>query len=398
MIDKEKINYSLRNIKNRKTRSLLTILSITAGVATIFIFISFGLGLYSYVNEVFSSSAVDKLMIQPKGTTPLDTSFYFDQEDLESVEKSSGVESATGVSFRSVEVKKSDKLYYTYLIGFDPKNMLMMEVTGLKLAQGRQPNANERAAVVGYNYLLENKIFEKPYSLNENILINGEKIKIVGFYNSIGNPADDAQIYISLSLMKDLFSINDTYNMIVAQVDLSRMNETILNIEKNLRQSRNIEKGKEDFYVQSFENMIESYSTVLNIVIGFILLIALISIIVSSINTANTMVTSVLERRKEIGIMKSIGAKNSDVFFIFVFESGFLGAIAGIIGMLIGLGLSSLGANILNELGYGFLKPSFPPVLFIGCLLFSILTGAISGLIPSVNASKTNPVQTLNYE
>lgn len=398
MIDKEKINYSLRNIKNRKTRSLLTILSITAGVATIFIFISFGLGLYSYVENIFASSAIDKLIIRPKGISPLDTSFSFDEADLKAIQKSSGVKRATGVSYRIIEIKKSNKLYYPYLTGYDPKNLLMMEVTGLKLNRGRELEENERAVILGYNYLLENKIFEKPYSLNENILIKGEKMRIVGFYNPIGNPLDDSQIYIPISLMQELFSLNNSYNMVVIQVDLKRMNETILNIEKNLRASRNLEKGKEDFYVQSFGDMIESYSKVLSIVIWFILLIALVSIIVSSINTANTMVTSVLERRKEIGIMKSIGAKNSDVFSIFVFESGFLGAVSGILGILIGLGLSLLGGQILNQVGYGFLKPDFPQILFIGCLLFSILTGAISGLIPSINASKTDPVQTLKYE
>ncbi len=398
MIDKERINYSLRNIKHRKTRSILTILSIAVGVATIFIFVSFGLGLYNYIGEIYSSSAVDKLMIQPKGTNMLDTTFSFDNQDLQAVEKSSGVESATGVSFKSVEIKKQDKLFYTFLIAYNPSNPLMMDVTGIKLYQGRELKTNDNDIILGYNYLIPNKIFEKPYSLNENIVINGEKLKIVGFYSPIGNPADDAQIYISHSLNERLFNKSASYNMIVAKADLGRMNETITNIEKNLRKSRDVEKDKEDFYVQSFESLIKTYSVVLNIVIWFILLIALISILVSSINTANTMVTSVLERRKEIGVIKSIGGKNSDIFAIFLFESGFLGAIAGIFGILLGWGLSSLGGQILNQIGYGFLTPSFPLILFIGCLMFSILTGAISGVMPSINASKTNPVETLKYE
>ena len=110
------------------------------------------------------------------------------------------------------------------------------------------------------------------------------------------------------------------------------------------------------------------------------------------------MITSVLERYKEIGVLKAIGARNSKIFTIFLFESSFLGFIAGVLGVAIGFGLSWIGGKILTGVGYGFLQPHFGWQLFVGCVAFAVLTGAISGVIPAFNASKTNTVDALRYE
>ena len=96
--------------------------------------------------------------------------------------------------------------------------------------------------------------------------------------------------------------------------------------------------------------------------------------------------------------MKSIGARNSAIFNIFLFESGFLGFVAGVIGVLAGWGATTLAAGILDNMGYGFLSPHYSWVLFVGCILFATLTGAISGMIPAWRASKINVVDALRYE
>jgi len=96
--------------------------------------------------------------------------------------------------------------------------------------------------------------------------------------------------------------------------------------------------------------------------------------------------------------LKSIGARNSEIFKIFLFESGFLGFVAGCIGVLAGWGGASLGAMILDNLGYGFLSPHYSWVLFVGCIAFATLTGAISGMVPAWRASKINAVDALRYE
>jgi len=403
LISKESINYSLRNLKHRKSRSFLTILSIFVGITTIFIFLSFGLGLVGYINELTSSSSADKVLIMPKGSGApgMDQNFALTEKELEIIEKTSGVFDVAGVYFKPAEVKQGNKIIYTFLIGYDPKKSdILLESIGISIENGRNlQSSDEGKVVLGYNYQIPNKIFPKPYKLNDKIEVQGKKLKIIGFFESIGSPPDDSQIYVTNDYMPKLYpDENLSYGEIIARVDIDNLNKVVENIEKNLRKERNLEKGKEDFYVQSFDDLIEQFSSALNIMIGFVILIAFISVIVSAVNTANTMITSVLERTKEIGVIKSIGAKNSEVLKIFLFESSFLGFVAGVIGVTIGWLLSSLGGAILDNLGWGFLSPNFSPYLFIGLIAFATITGAISGVIPAIRASKINPVDALRYE
>lgn len=110
----------------------------------------------------------------------------------------------------------------------------------------------------------------------------------------------------------------------------------------------------------------------------------------------NTMYTAVLERRREIGIMKSVGARNSDVLTIFIIESGILGLFGGGIGVLIGVGFSKLVEIIATlTLGSGVLVADINLLLIIGSLSFSFLIGTISGILPAKQASDLQPVDAL---
>ncbi len=403
MISRELAQYSLRGLSKRKTRSFLTILSILLGIATIFIFVSFGLGLYFYIDGFTSSTSADKLIIQAKGfggATGLGTSFPITDEDIDAIKKASGVYEVTGSYIQPGEITKGKEKVYSFIISYEPKIPLMIEFSNIGITKGRKLMSNDKGKVVlGYNYLLDNKIFKKGYDINDNIEINGEKLRIIGFYEPVGNPQDDSNIYITNKYARKFFSEkNLSYGMVVARIDTENIDLVVENVEKKLRKQRNLEKGKEDFTVQSFSELLESYMSAMNIVIGFVILIALISVLVSAVNTSNTMITSVIERIKEIGIIKSIGGKNSAIFGIFLFESGILGLISGIFGVLLGWGLSSFGGNLLLNMGWGFLSPSFPWWLFAGCILFATLTGALSGIIPAWKASKINPVDALRYE
>lgn len=402
MVGIESVRYSLRNLVHRKTRSFLTILSIFIGIATIFIFISFGLGLYYYVDETMSSSSADKIIVQARGIAApgLDTTFKLEDKDVRAIERTAGVYEASGAYFKIGEVKYNSEMKYVWVAGYDPKKPLIMSLYTVGIEEGRELRSGDSGkAVLGYNYLVKDKIFSKPVELNGKIELNNQSLRVVGFYEAIGNPQDDSNIYIINDEIDKIYSEEDnSYGMIVARVDPRDIDNTVERVEKNLRKVRNLEEGKEDFFVQSFEDMIESYMGALNIVVGFIVLIALISVLVSAVNTANTMITSVIERIKEIGVIKSIGGKNSEIFGIFLFESAFLGFVAGVIGVLLGWSLSSLGGIILDNLGWGFLSPAFPLYLFVGLILFAVITGAISGVVPAMKASKINVVDALRYE
>lgn len=400
MLSKEVIDYSLKNLWKNKSRNFLTVLSIFIGIATIFIFVSFGLGLYNYVEEMTEEAAANKVIIQGKGMGPIASDFKLTERDLREVERTTGVYETTGAAFKAAKVQKNDQVRYSYLIAYNPEKRLMEETFNTEILKGKRLRENDmRKAILGYNYLEEDKIFKEPYGLNDEINVQGQDIRVVGFYDKVGNPEDDANIYITEKYFGELYTNESKgYSWIIGEIDMSNKEVILENIRDNLRESRGLEEGEEDFYVQTFEDMIESYSSTLDIIVGFVIFIALISVVVSAVNTSNTMITSVLERTKEIGILKSIGAKNSEIFSVFLFESSLIGLVAGLIGIGLGYGLSYLGGEILMNLGYGFLQPAYTPGLFIGCLLFAIITGAISGVIPARNASKVNPVDALRYE
>jgi len=403
LIRKEIMIYSIRGIRHRAARTSLTILSIFLGIAVIFTFISFGIGLYTYVNQFATESSADKLMIISKGSSApgLDDTFALTETDLNAIEKTAGVYEATGLYAKVAEVIQNDKIKkYIYLISYDPDKPLFFEISDIEIYKGVELQKGDLGKVVlGYNYLLEDKIFPNAYDLNNKINIQGKDYKVVGFYEPIGNPQDDSQIYMTNEEMKSLYGSDlKGYGYLIAEVDTRDIKEVISAVEKSLRNSRNLDEGKEDFFVQSWEELMATYSTVLNGIIGFVILIALISVLVSAINTANTMITSVLERVKEIGVMKAIGAKNSEIFLLFLFESALLGFIAGVLGVCFGWIIASTAGKILTSLGWGFLSPAYPLSLFIGLIFFATLTGAISGAFPAGKASRIRPVDALRYE
>ncbi len=401
MISKEIIKYSAENLKKRKTRSLLTIISILIGITTIFIFVSFGLGLYSYINGFVTGTAANKIIIEPKTALGggLDSSFVLTDKDLTFVERSSGIYEATGFYKQVVQIVYKNNLKYVLIIGYDPGKPIMQQFFGETLYEGRELHQGEKGDVVlGYDFAVDNKIFTKRININEEIEINNQKVKVVGFYNSLGNSGDDSLVYVTNDFFKDLYQSTTGYAEIIASADPTNISRVVQNVDQNLLNSRNLKKGQEDFFVQSAQDLINSFSSALNVVIGFIVLIALISVIVSAINTSNTMITSVIERRKEIGVLKSIGARNSEVLNLFLFESSTLGFVAGTIGVTLGFALTQLAKVILANVGLGFLQPNYSVWLFVGCVLFATLTGAISGVVPAINASRISPVKALRYE
>jgi len=122
-------------------------------------------------------------------------------------------------------------------------------------------------------------------------------------------------------------------------------------------------------------------------------------LLVGGVGVMNTMFTSVLERTKQIGVMKAVGAKNSHVWAIFLLESGLIGLVGGIVGTLLGLGIYQLGISLINRLGSGFEMITVISGGLIGItLLGSFLIGAISGLLPAWRASRLPVVDALRYE
>jgi len=113
----------------------------------------------------------------------------------------------------------------------------------------------------------------------------------------------------------------------------------------------------------------------------------------------NTMYTAVLERTREIGILKSVGARDGQVMTLFLVDSGLMGLIGGVLGLILGSTLSLLGSRLLGpSLGVGSFTPIIDGWLVSGVLVFSFVLGALSGVWPAWRASRLNPVDALAAE
>jgi putative ABC transport system permease protein len=241
-------------------------------------------------------------------------------------------------------------------------------------------------------------MFEKTVSIGDIITINDVEVKVIGVYEEVGSPTDDAQIYMSKEGFIEIFDIDDYEYIYMSAVSDQTPTEVAERIKEKFRKHRDLKEGEEDFQVQTFEDVMATFTNVIVILNAILVIIAFISVIVAAVNIVNTMYTSVLERTQEIGVMKSIGARNQFITMMFMMEAGILGLVGGAIGIGFGYLISSFGGVIAAQAGLSLLRPAFPIWLIMGCLVFAFMVGALSGLFPALQASKLNPIDALHYE
>jgi putative ABC transport system permease protein len=400
------VSYGLKNITKRRLRSWLTMIGIFIGIAAVVSLISLGQGLQKAIQDQFQSLGADKLIVQAKGggfgsigTTPSKLT----KQDVEKIKRTNGVETAVGVNFNAalIEFDNEQVVYLVFGMPAEQKDQRVVEqLNAYKVIEGRDLQKSDTGKVVaGYRYA-HNDVFRRNLRLGDKLTVNGKEFEIIGFMDKIGSEQDDSVLYITQNDFESLFQPGDTHDYIYVQAGTGiNPADLIAPVEKSLRKSRGVKEGQEDFEVQTFQDLLNSYLTIFNIVQAVIIGIAGISLLVGAIGIMNTMYTAVLERTKEIGVMKAIGAKNSDILLIFLIESGFLGLAGGIIGILIGMGISK-SVEILGTqmLGTTLLYAYFPAWLILGALAFSIIVGTLSGLLPAKQAASLQPVDALRYE
>ncbi|MBI4148905.1 ABC transporter permease [Candidatus Woesearchaeota archaeon] len=399
------IQFSIRNLRRRGLRSWLTMLGIFIGIAAVVALVSLGQGLQRSIDEQFSKLGVDKLFVQPKGEYGPPgssvTTVKLDDNDVAAVEGAKGVINVAGYLLKPGRVEFHDQVRYFMLMGLptDEQKHLVDSFANLEIAQGRDIRKGDQRKVVLGNQFLTANLFQPNIRLRDRLLINDAEFEVVGFYKTIGNTGDDRILTMPLETLRGLASAGEEVSAIVAQ-SAPNADPTIVGIaiEKELRKHRNVEEGKEDFRVQTATELIASFGNIILIVQVFLIGVAAISLVVGGIGIMNTMYTAVLERTREIGIMKAIGARNSDITKIFLIESGLLGMAGGSIGIAMGIAVSKGIELLLAVTGNSFLKIYFPWYLIAGALVFAAGVGMASGMLPAVQAARQQPVDALRYE
>ena len=392
-----------KNIRNRGIRSWLTMIGIFIGVAAVVALISMGQGLQAAVTGQFAALDPDKLIVTnvdtgfgPPGSTAVKKLNEHDKELIESV---NGVDVVVQRLIRSVSFEYNDKTDFKFVANIPPEKEaieVIYDALNLELEKGRLLDENDRRKVIlGHNYLSDD--FGKPMRVGKKVIIQGEEFEVIGFLKKTSTFILNGIIIMPDEDLREILNIGDEFDILVVQVkDRNRLPDIKDILEKKIRRDRDLDEGEDDFSIQTPEQSIQTINTILDTINLVIVGIAAISLLVGGIGITNTMYTSVLERIKEIGIMKSVGAKNSDILTLFLAESALLGLVGGIIGVIIGLALAYAAASGIST-AFGGLEFSISlnaPFLIFAAL-FSVFVGTISGVFPALQASKLNPVDAL---
>ena len=397
--------FALGNVGKRKKRTALTMLGIFIGIAAVVALVSLGQGLQQTVGKQFEKVGADKIIVQAKelGYGGQFAPGQLKERELDIVRRVNGVVVAAGQLFRSGQVVFNDVQRTSTVLSISKTQKeaeLTQAVHTIEVDDGRLlTHKDKQKAVVGYN-LGHKTLFGKDVRVGDKIVVNGETFDVVGVMKRVGEPTMDGAVILPEDDARRVLKEPEAFSMIVAQSARSEDPDAVAaRIEKAIRRDRHQKEGKEDFTVQTSTDLIESFTMVLNIIQVVFIGIALISLLVGGIGIMNVMFTAVLERTPEIGVMKAIGARNRDILLLFLIESGLLGLAGGVIGVLIGMGISKgveVGANAM--FGPGTITAAFPWYLIIGALLFSLVIGAVSGVLPARRASRLKPVDALRYE
>ena len=397
---------ALKNLKHRGIRSWLTLLGIFIGVTAVVALIGLGNGLQAAVSAQFGISATEVITVQAGGVNAFGAPGSgavnkLTTDDVDAIGKLSSVDMAIS------RIISSGKFEYDNVVWFGSSvsvpdgegRKFAYEAMDLEIEAGRMlKDGDVNNVVVGYNYYDSDKSSGpgKWIVPGKSVLIQDKKFKVVGILKKKGSLMIDNIVMMNEEPLRNLMDYDVDVDMIVVKVKgddvMDRAKE---DIEKLLRKRRDVDKGEEDFEVSTPEAMMETVNSVIGGVRAFIIIIASISILVGALGIVNTMTTSVLERRKEIGIMKAIGGTNGQIFMQFFFESGMLGLLGGLVGIIFGTLISVVGVIGINGFLGAELSPVIDFVLIWGALAGSFIIGAVAGIVPAMNAAKQNPVEAL---
>lgn len=399
--------FALESIKRRRLRSMLTMIGIFIGIAAVVSLISLGQGLQSSISDQFKQIGTDKIFVSPgSGFGPPGSSAQkLTQHDVDVIKSVNGVKGVAAVSFKFADALFNNKAEFLPFYGVPLKQselaVALESQNNVKAEFGRTVQSGDKFKVmIGYDLANIKELFGKVVKLRDKISINGYEFEVVGIAKRVGNPSDDKVVYAPIDTVFQIYNITNQFDYVFVKTEVGSDPTKVADaIKDKMRRDRGLKKGEEDFQVQTFQNIANTFASIFDIVQAVIIGIAAISLVVGGVGIMNTMYMTVLEHTKEIGVMKAIGARNSHIMQIFLFESGIYGLVGGIVGVLLGIGIAKLTEVIAtNFIGTTLLRAEISPWLIIGVLLFSFTVGMLSGAAPAYRASKFRPVQALRYE
>ncbi len=402
---------ALNMVLHSRLRSWLTILGIVIGVASVIAIMSLGTGMQQQVNSRIGDLGLDMITLSAgassgqrtfggpgKGTSAVDAtaSDEIPELDRSDVQALKGIPEIIAID---TQIRGTVKVYYlsksgqVSLTGVDQKTW--SQITTSEIKEGRMLGpADSNVVVIGAR--LAESYFDSPVGINKMITIEDRVFRVVGVLDD-----QSTSIYMPIQMAYQVLDDKeqDIYDSIIVKIKDEKVVANITTkIEKKLMMTRHVNTKTKDFTVSNNQQNNEKMQEMVSSMTLFLTAIAAVSLLVGAVGIANTMFTSVLEKTKDIGIMKAIGARNKDILTIFLMNASLIGLIGGTIGILFGIMLSWFMPFLIpNMKGMGG-AAVVTTTSVVGALMVSMIVGILAGAIPAYKASKLKPVDALRYE
>lgn len=388
---------STEGLMDRKFRVTLNLIGILIGCTAVTGLVSMTQGLNEEVGSQLNRFGPNNLMIIP-GELTTGAGFMgqsFTWRDLETIRRVPGIDTVTPIIGNKIaEFQRKGETRFAYVFGVEAEYFEINE--GWKVEKGRNIKRGETGvALLGADVAQPTDMDEPLFDVGDRITlfvnVGGEEdsitLRVIGIMEKMGGTLgseDDSSLFIPLRVCQQLYMMGGEFQYIAAQVkDRGRIPEVIDEINERMSDS---------VTVMSAESMGEMVGSILGVIEGTLGGIAAISLLVAGVGIVNTMTISVMERTREIGVMKALGAKSRDVLLMFLSEALVTGFIGGTLGVLLGFALGGLIGKYIN------LPVSNSIYLGMSVVAFAITTSALSGLYPAWRAANLRPVEALRHE
>jgi putative ABC transport system permease protein len=412
MLFSENIKIALRALRANKLRSMLTILGIVIGVATVVALLSIGNGATASITESIQSGGSNLLTVSPgRMQTPMSAIgqsqqashlYYSDYEVLQRT-LTGDIASIVPVYQASYTVKFGDESFATSISGVleDHAQARSFTVADGRFISDGDNKSLSRVAVVGSTVAKD--LFGTLSPVGQTVSINNVKFQVVGVLEEEGAAiaSPDDVIYIPLETgYNKLFG--DTANqdgkktinsILISVASADNMDAVSAQAEYILRRTHELKPGDEiDFNIMNQADTLETLNTVTQTLTIFLGAIAAISLLVGGIGIMNIMLVSVTERTKEIGLRKAVGATKNQILTQFLIETVTLSLLGGFVGILLGVGIA-LAFSVSGLINSVITMSSILLAFF-----FALAIGIFFGLYPAFRAASLHPMVALRYE
>ncbi len=402
----ELVKSAITALKGNLLRTLLTMLGIIIGIASVILIISLGQGATASINGQLSSFGTNTIFITPgsmesrQGPQQSQTN-SLKLDDAQALADKTRIQNISAVSAMVSKPTQASANGQTININVQGVGADYATIQSLEVAQGEFFTKEDelglsRVAVLG-SEVVTDLFGEGAVPVGETVKVDNKSFRIVGVLlekdsSAFSNP--NKAVYIPVNTAMKILLGQDYVSSIMIKAENSELvNQTVNDITNLMIGKHDITVGKvKDFTVTSSQQALQTVGSVTGLLTSLLAGIAGISLVVGGIGIMNIMLVTVTERTKEIGLLKSIGARDRDILTQFLIEAIVLTLLGGAIGMTLGIIFSFLISSLIN----------IPFVISASAILLAVgvssAVGLVFGYYPAQRAAKLSPIEALRFE